>query len=89
MSSRYTAIIKPRSGLAVKFGVNVLAGVLDSDYEGEVKVLLTSQDEFEYSAGDAIAQILITTALTIDRNEEFKTDLTREDKGFGSTDEPV
>lgn len=53
--------IYARSGLAYKKGIQVMAGVIDSDYRGEVKVLLyNSGDEpFEYKKGDRIAQLII------------------------------
>jgi dUTP pyrophosphatase len=54
-------IIKPRSKLAKKFGIDVLAGVVDSDYRGEVRVILINhgKDAFEVSVGDRIAQMLV------------------------------
>jgi dUTP pyrophosphatase len=57
----YVGIIKPRSGLAFKHGVDVLAGVIDSDYRGEVKVGLTVLREdasFVFGSGERIAQIV-------------------------------
>lgn len=55
------ARIAPRSGLAVK-GIDVGAGVVDSDYRGAVKVLLinTTENEFKIDIGDRIAQLIIT-----------------------------
>jgi deoxyuridine 5'-triphosphate nucleotidohydrolase len=54
------ARIAPRSGLAVKHGINTGAGVVDSDYTGEVKVLLFNHGaaDFEIRAGDRIAQVI-------------------------------
>ena len=58
----YVGLIWPRSGLAVKRGVTIFAGVIDSGYRGEIKVCLynASNDPFplKISAGDRIAQIL-------------------------------
>ncbi len=58
----YVGLIWPRSGLAVKQGVAIFAGVIDSGYRGEIKVCLynASNDSFplKISAGDRIAQIL-------------------------------
>jgi dUTP pyrophosphatase len=53
--------VAPRSGLAVKNSINVGAGVIDSDYRGEVKVLLFNHGDadFEISEGDRIAQLII------------------------------
>ena len=54
------ARIAPRSGLAVKHGIDVLAGVVDSDYRGEVRVVLINHGDepFVVRPGDRIAQIL-------------------------------
>jgi dUTP pyrophosphatase len=54
-------IAKPRSGLAVKYGIDVLAGVIDEDYTGEVKVLLINlgQEDFTVSKNDRIAQLVL------------------------------
>lgn len=59
--SGYAGLIWPRSGLAVKKGLDVLAGVVDSGYRGEVCVVLQNHTDEDYSisAGDRIAQILI------------------------------
>ena len=54
--------VAPRSGLAVKNFVDVGAGVVDSDYRGEVKVLLFNfhpEDSFTVKPGDRIAQLII------------------------------
>jgi dUTP pyrophosphatase len=53
--------IAPRSGLAAKNSIDVGAGVIDSDYRGEVKVLLFnfSDEDFSFNQGDRIAQMII------------------------------
>lgn len=53
--------VAPRSGLAVKHGIQVGAGVIDADYRGEVKVLLFNQgsEEFNVFVGDRIAQLIL------------------------------
>jgi len=53
--------VAPRSGLAVKHGIQVGAGVIDADYRGEVKVLLFNQggEDFKVSTGDRIAQLIL------------------------------
>lgn len=53
--------IAPRSKLANKFGIDVLAGVVDADYRGEIMVILhnTSIKRYEVSKGDAIAQLIL------------------------------
>ena len=81
--------IAPRSGLAVKNGIDVLAGVVDSSYRGPVGVVLYNTDkekEFVVNVGDRIAQIIF------EQHWNFKmiefTDLsetTRSDNGFGSS----
>ena len=53
--------IAPRSGLALKYGVDVGAGVIDSDYRGEIKVLLFNfgAHSFRVRKGDRIAQLIL------------------------------
>ena len=81
-------LIWPRSGLAVKKGIDCGAGVIDSHYRGEIKVLLFnhSDTEFQIDPGDRIAQILIQK---VERVEFYPADqlnkTTRNDAGFGST----
>ena len=60
MPDGYYAEIRPRSGLAVKHGIDTMAGVIDSDYRGEVKVLLVNHGSkpFRFKAGDRIAQLI-------------------------------
>jgi dUTP pyrophosphatase len=84
------AQVRPRSGLALKHGVTVLnsPGTIDSDYRGEVGVLLINlgQDEFVVSRGDRIAQLVIATFVQIELalvSGLFQTD--RNQGGFGST----
>lgn len=58
----YYGSLRSRSGLAAKYGIDVGAGVIDSGYEGEVKVLLINShphDNFTIVHGDRIAQLLI------------------------------
>ena len=56
----FVGIIKPRSGLALRHGIDVLAGVIDSDYRGVVGVVLQNHgsDKFRVNDGDRIAQIM-------------------------------
>jgi dUTP pyrophosphatase len=56
----FVGIIKPRSGLALRHGIDVLAGVIDSDYRGIVGVVLQNHgsDKFRVDDGDRIAQII-------------------------------
>jgi len=58
----YYGRIAPRSGLAYKNGIDVLAGVIDSDYRGDIGVILYNTDnnnDFSVNVGDKIAQIII------------------------------
>ena len=84
----YVGLIWPRSGLAIKKGIDCGAGVIDSCYRGEIKVLLFnhSDTEFQIEPGDRIAQILIQKVERIQfipANELSGT--TRNEEGFGST----
>jgi dUTP pyrophosphatase len=81
--------IAPRSGLAVKHGIQVGAGVIDSDYTGEVKVLLFNHgtEPFKVTIGDRIAQLIIEKI--VDNAEiNLVSDFAETDRGsggFGST----
>jgi len=80
--------VAPRSGLAVKKGIQVGAGVIDPDYTGEVKVLLFNDGEghFEIKKGDRIAQLIIERCDTPPVEEVDSLDNTeRGEGGFGST----
>ena len=84
----HVGLIWPRSGLAVKKGIDCGAGVIDSCYRGEIKVLLFnhSHTEFQIEPGDRIAQILIQKVERVQFipvNELSET--TRNEEGFGST----
>ena len=80
--------IAPRSGLAVKHFIDTGAGVIDSDYRGQVKVLLFNHSEvdFEIKEGDRIAQLVIERIYTPEVMvvEELE-DSVRGAGGFGST----
>jgi len=82
--------IAPRSGLALKNGINVLAGVVDSDYRNYVKVLLFNHGEdITILKGDRIAQLIITKyndspLIQVNSKEELGT-TERGTGGFGST----
>jgi dUTP pyrophosphatase len=54
-------LVWPRSGLALRHGIDTLAGVIDADYRGEVKVVLVNHGSqpFPIAAGDRIAQLLV------------------------------
>ena len=80
--------IAPRSGLALKNGIDVLAGVIDCDYTGEIKVLLynSSDIKFEVQKGDRISQIIFEQFKYPNFNEVSEiTETDRSSGGFGST----
>ena len=82
--------IRPRSGLALKNGVSVLnaPGTIDSDYRGEVKVLLINlgTEEVTISRGDRIAQMVIAPVSQASWNPVESLDETQRGAGgFGST----
>ena len=84
------AQVRPRSGLAAKFGVSVLnaPGTIDADYRGEVKVILVnlSNGQFVVNPGERIAQISLVPYLTADFNVvDELSDTVRGEGGFGST----
>ena len=81
-------LIWPRSGLAVKKGVDVFAGVIDSGYRGEIKVCLfnSSDKTVEITEGDRIAQILIQKINNVTFKEsDDLSETSRGRGGFGSS----
>ena len=84
----HVGLVWPRSGLAVRHGIDTLAGVIDSDYRGEVRVVLVNHGDapFRIAPGDRVAQMLVqrveraafTAAAGIDETD-------RGGGGFGST----
>lgn len=86
----FEAQIRPRSGLAFKNGVTCLntPGTIDSDYRGEVKVLLINlgQEDFVITRGMRIAQMVIAPVTQVQVAEVTETsDTARGAGGFGST----
>ena len=80
--------VAPRSGLAVKKGIDVGAGVIDEDYTGELKVLFFNFGDFPYygKKGERIAQLIIEKIETPEIFEVDKLSATeRGEGGFGST----
>ena len=80
--------IAGRSGLAAKKGIDVLGGVVDCDYRGELVCIMANlgKEHFVISAGDRIAQFIIEAIITPEPVfVEELTDSSRMDKGFGST----
>jgi dUTP pyrophosphatase len=89
----YEAQIRPRSGLALKHGLAVLnsPGTIDSDYRGEVKVILANlgREDFEISHGDRIAQLVICPIIRADWEEVDRLpESSRGSGGFGHTGLP-
>ena len=84
------AQVRPRSGLAAKFGISVLnaPGTIDADYRGEVKVILVnlSNEPFVVNPGERIAQMVIARYETVEWDEvEVLDETERGAGGFGST----
>lgn len=86
--SGYVGLIWPRSGLAIQHSLDCGAGVIDSTYRGEVKVLLFNHSDRDYCVkkGDRIAQLLIQKVETVKFIAvEALEETSRGAKGFGST----
>ncbi|QNM82897.1 dUTP diphosphatase [Sphingomonas sabuli] len=86
----YEVQVRPRSGLAFKHGVTVLntPGTIDSDYRGEVKVILINlgREPFAIQRGERIAQLVPAPVCRADFVEaDALSDTTRGSGGFGST----
>ena len=86
----YEMQVRPRSGLAAKYGLTVLnaPGTVDADYRGEVKVILAnlSADEFVINDGERIAQLVVAQHSQVEWEETDElSDTSRGAGGFGST----
>ncbi|MDR3312823.1 MAG: dUTP diphosphatase [Spirochaetaceae bacterium] len=86
----YEVQVRPRSGLAAKFGVTVLnsPGTIDNDYRGEVQVILVNHGakDFTVRHGDRIAQLVAAPVVRADFSDvEELSDTKRGEGGFGST----
>lgn len=81
----YEAQVRPRSGLAAKFGITVLnsPGTIDADYRGEIKVILVnlSNEEFVIEDGERIAQMVIAKHEQVQWN--LVNDLSDSERGTG------
>lgn len=82
-------IIKDRSSEAWKHGITTMAGVIDDDYRGEIKVILHNLGEQPryYKAGDRIAQLVVTIYLPAAGEVKELPDSERGEGGFGSTND--
>ena len=89
-SSDFEVQIRPRSGLAAKHSITVLntPGTIDSDYRGEIKVILFNhgKNDFLINNRDRIAQIILTRIIKMELQEADELPRTvRGEGGFGST----
>jgi len=86
----FEAQVRPRSGLAAKWGISVLnaPGTIDADYRGEIKVILVnlSSEDFVINNGDRIAQMIIARHERVEWEETEELESTRRGAGgFGHT----
>lgn len=87
----YEGQLRPRSGLAAKAGISLTncVGTIDSDYRGEVKVLLINHGEetYTFEPGERVAQLLVTPVPRVEivEVEEVSETAERGEGGFGST----
>ncbi len=89
-SNDFEIQIRPRSGLAAKNNISVLntPGTIDSDYRGEIKVILFNhgKDDFLINNKDRIAQMILTPVIKMDFEEtDDLPETVRGEGGFGST----
>ena len=89
-SSDFEIQIRPRSGLAAKNSISVLntPGTIDSDYRGEIKVILFNhgENDFLINNKDRIAQMILTPVIKMDLEEtDDLPETIRGEGGFGST----
>ena len=89
-SSDFEMQIRPRSGLAAKNSISVLntPGTIDSDYRGEIKVILFNhgKNDFLINNKDRIAQMILTPVIKIELQEaDILPETVRGEGGFGST----
>tara|TARA_Y100001958_G_C21171657_1_gene503316 strand:- start:370 stop:807 length:438 start_codon:yes stop_codon:yes gene_type:complete len=89
-SENHEIQIRPRSGLAAKNNISVLntPGTIDSDYRGEIKVILYNHGNIDFTVnnGDRIAQMVLVPVIKMELNEvKDLPDTIRGERGFGST----
>ena len=79
--------ILPRSGLALKNGIHIGAGVIDEDYRGNVGVLLFNlgEEPYVFNAGDRIAQLVVKPYVLTNVSEKELSESQRGSGGFGSS----
>jgi dUTP pyrophosphatase len=86
----FEAQIRPRSGLALKHGITILnsPGTIDSDYRGEIKILLInfSESEFTIRSGDRVAQMIVSKHEQVTWNQvQLLNETLRGAGGYGHT----
>lgn len=86
----YEAQIRPRSGLAVRYGITLLnsPGTIDADYRGEIKIIMINlgADPFTLRRGDRIAQMVVHSLCRVSWHETELLEITqRNEGGFGHT----
>jgi dUTP pyrophosphatase len=86
----YEIQVRPRSGLAAKYGIGVLnsPGTIDSDYRGEIKIILFNfgEEKFVVKRGDRIAQMVLSKVYRATLNETHElNNSNRGEGGFGHT----
>ena len=83
----YAGFIWPRSGMAIKYGFDILAGLIDSDFKNEIMVAAINHGErmIEIKRGERIAQIIFSPVLTLLEITDSVGDQTTRFGGFGST----
>ena len=89
-SDDYEVQIRPRSGLAAKNNITVLntPGTIDSDYRGEIKIILYNhgEEDFLINNKDRVAQMILTPVIKMELEEtDNLPDTLRGEGGFGST----
>ncbi|MBO7597797.1 MAG: dUTP diphosphatase [Bacteroidales bacterium] len=88
LTEGFEAQIRPRSGLAIKYGITVLntPGTIDTDYRGEIKIILInlSNEDFTIHHGDKVAQMVIAKFEKADlKIVDSLSETVRSDGGFG------
>ncbi len=86
----YELQVRPRSGLAAKNGIGILnsPGTIDSDYRGELKIILINfgREEFTIQPGDRVAQLILSKVYKAEMKEESNLNHSKRGKGgFGHT----
>lgn len=85
--SGFVGVVKPRSGLALKHQIDTKAGVIDSNYRGELVIVIRNDGirEYAFNKGDRIAQMLVIPCITGSMEVEELDETDRGDSGFGAS----